>query len=138
MIRSLMRVVMMVAGNALGLIAAATALDDMSLAVRGFLIAVGVFSAVQLLIQPALTLLGMDRVTALAGSSALVSTLVALVVTDVVSDGLRIHGLGTWVLAAVIVWVVALIGGLLLPIVVFKRWTDHARDERHQEVHTWR
>ncbi len=122
MIRFFFRLVVMALANALGLIVAASTLDGMGLESHGFLIAVGVFTAVHLLAQPALTLLGLQQVTALAGSSALIATLLALFVTNLVSDGLTIHGLSTWLLATVIVWAVSLFGGLLLPVVFFKRW----------------
>lgn len=123
----------MVLANAVGLIVAANVLEDMSLAVHGFVIAVGLFTAVQLITQPVLTMLGLEQVTALAGSSALISTLIALIVTDIVSDGMTIDGLTTWLSAMVIVWAVALLGGLLLPVLLFKRWLgDH---ERRRGVH---
>jgi Flp pilus assembly protein TadB len=38
------------------------------------------------------------------------------------SDGLQIHGATAWLLATVIVWAAALLAGLLLPALVFKRW----------------
>jgi hypothetical protein len=68
--------------------------------------------------------------TALLGSSALIATLVSLVVTVIVSDGLRISGAVTWVLATVLVWVIALVTRLLLPVVIFKRLLSGARDGR--------
>jgi hypothetical protein len=46
----------------------------------------------------------------------------------VLTDGLRISGLTTWVLATVVVWAAALAANLLLPLVIFKRVLAEARD----------
>ena len=55
------------------------------------------------------------------GSSALIATLIGLVVTVAVSDGLSISGALTWVLATVIVWAAALVAGLVLPAIFVKK-----------------
>ena len=74
-----------------------------------------------MLVDPLLRQLAVTKTPALLGSSALVSTLVALIVTSLVSDGLQIRGAATWILATVIVWAVALVARMLLPLVVFKK-----------------
>jgi hypothetical protein len=48
-------------------------------------------------------------------------------VTTLVTDSLSIDGLGTWVLATVIVWVVSLVAHLLLPFVIFKKTLARAK-----------
>lgn len=58
---------------------------------------------------------------ALIGSSALVASLIALVVTAWISDGLQISGALTWILATVIIWAASMIAAVLLPALVFKR-----------------
>jgi len=60
--------------------------------------------------------MAIENAPVLLGSSALISTLVGLIVTD----GLTIRGLDTWVSATVLVWALALVGRLLLPFVIFK------------------
>ncbi len=60
------------------------------------------------------------RAPVMLGSTALTATLVGLIVTSVVTDGLRISGLSTWVVATVLVWAIALAARLLLPLVMFK------------------
>ena len=56
------------------------------------------------------------------------TTLASLILTSVLTDGLRISGLTTWVLATVVVWAAALAANLLLPLVIFKRVLAEARD----------
>ena len=122
MIRLLVTVVAHVIAAAIGLIAAAAILDDMALDTSGFFIAVLIFTGVDLLAQPLIIKIGWRHASAMTGSSALISTFVALVVTAIVSDGLRISGVATWLLATVIVWAASLLAGIVLPVTIFKRW----------------
>lgn len=46
---------------------------------------------------------------ALAGLASLLATFVALLVTDLVSDGLDIEGIGTWIGATLIVWLATML-----------------------------
>ncbi len=55
---------------------------------------------------------------------ALVATLVGLIVTSLVSDGLSIEGTATWIEATVIVWIVSLLGVLILPLIFLKNRVD--------------
>lgn len=106
--------------NAVGLVVAAAVLDDMSLGSDGFLIAVGVFTLVNVLVLPLVQKQAITQSSALMGSTALVATLISLIVTTIVTDEMTIDGLTTWLLATVIVWGASLVGGLLLPLLVFK------------------
>jgi hypothetical protein len=49
-----------------------------------------------------------------------------LLITDVVSDGLSIEGVGTWLLATVIVW----LGTLLAGVILVRLFLEERRDER--------
>ena len=64
---------------------------------------------------------------ALRGGVALVATLVGLIVTSLVSDGLSIQGGVTWIAATVIVWIVSLLGVLVLPLLFLKKKVQEAR-----------
>jgi hypothetical protein len=121
-IRLLITVIVHVIAAAIGLIVAAVILDDMALDASGFVIAVLVFAGVDLLAQPLIIKIGWKHASALTGSSALISTFVALVVTTIVSDGLRISGASTWLIATVIIWAASLLAGIVLPVTIFKRW----------------
>ncbi len=128
MMRLLAVAVIAVVSNAIGLIVAATVLDDMTLGVNGLIIAVLIFTGISVLIEPLLRQVAVKSAPALLGSSAIVTVLASLVITTIVSDSLTIRGTLTWVLATVIVWIVALAGRLLLPLVIFKKALAAARD----------
>lgn len=121
MVRLLASATLTLIANGVALVVAALVLPGMALEVVGFLIAVALFTLTAVLIEPFLRQLALSRAPAILGSSALIATLVSLVVTAVVSDSLRISGATNWVLATVIVWAVALAARLLLPMVLFKK-----------------
>lgn len=128
MMRLLAVAVIAVVSNAIGLIVAATVLDDMRLGVSGLIIAVLIFTGISVLIEPLLRQVAIKSAPALLGSSAIVTVLASLVITTIVSDSLTIRGTLTWVLATIIVWIVALAGRLLLPLMIFKKVLAAARD----------
>jgi hypothetical protein len=127
MVRLFFRILVAIIANAIGLVVAAWILDDMSLDVSGFLIAVLIFTFVELLVHPALQKAALRHSDALSGGTALVAVLIALIVTDIISDGLSISGAVTWLLATVIVWGIVLVVGVLLPVTIFKKWLGERR-----------
>jgi putative membrane protein len=60
--------------------------------------------------------------SAALGGVALIASLIALVVADLISDGLTIEGVGTYVIAAVIVWAASLIAAFILPLLGLKKY----------------
>jgi uncharacterized membrane protein YvlD (DUF360 family) len=127
-VRLLVRTVLALLGNALGLWIASLVLDDMSISGTAFIVAVVIFTVLTVVLQPLITKMAMQNAAALQGSSALVTTLLALVITDLVSDGLSISGLVTWVLATIIVWLVTMLAGVLLPMLFFKNLLEERKD----------
>jgi putative membrane protein len=126
MIRMLVGFVVQLVSNAIGLIVASWILDDVTISGTAFLVAVVIFTIVYAIAQPVLTQWSLN-VPALRGGVALVATLVGLIVTALVSDGLSISGPGTWIAATVIVWVVSLIGVFLLPLIFIKKKVEERR-----------
>lgn len=127
MIRLLTRLVLAVAGNAIGLWLAAALLDDMEIDGAAFVVAVLIFTALFAVLEPLIQKQALKNAEALQGGSALITTFVALVITDLVSDGLSISGVATWLLATVIVWLGTIIAGLLLARFVLKQTADTAK-----------
>jgi len=123
-IRFLVRTVVMLLANAIGLFVASLVLDNMDLDTTGFIIAVVIFTVVLALMTPFLANQLRKGGSAALGGVALIATLVSLVITDVISDGFTITGLGTWIAAAVIVWVASLIAAFLLPFLGLKKYLD--------------
>jgi putative membrane protein len=129
MIRFLIQTAILLGANAIGLIVAAVLLGGMTLSFTGFLIAVVIFTAAVALLQPFLVST-MQRNSAAAGALggvALIATLLALIITALVSDGLSIDGLATWLAATVIVWAAALLAAFLLPFLGLKRFLEERR-----------
>jgi putative membrane protein len=129
-VRLLVSGVIYLVANAVGLLVAAWVLDDMSIDGAAFVIAVVIFTAVEVVARPLFTQLALKNVGGLVGSTALVATLVGLIVTDWVSDGLTIDGAMAWVLATVIVWAASLIAGLILPVLLVKRAVGNRAAQR--------
>ena len=127
MIRFLLAIVVQLLSNALGLLVAAQVLDDMTLTASAFLIAVVIFTVVYAIAQPFFTQMALSYVPALRGGVALVATLVGLLITTWLTDGLSISGATTWIAATVIVWLVSLIGVLLLPLILVKKKVQEYR-----------
>jgi uncharacterized membrane protein YvlD (DUF360 family) len=124
MTRTIIRVGLALVGNAIGLLVASLLLDDMDVSGAAFLIAVVIFTVLTAVIEPLIVKLTSSKVEVLEGASALITTLLALVITAWVSDGLDISGAGTWILATVIVWFVTLIAGVVLARFVLKGADD--------------
>jgi hypothetical protein len=120
-VRWLIFVVFMLLGTALGLLVANWILDDMSVGASGFFLDVLIFTGVLVVARPFFASMGLKHAPSLAGSSALIATLVALIVTTVLSDDLTISGVTTWVLATIIIWIVSVAAGFLLPAIFLKR-----------------
>ena len=121
MIRLLVSTALHLAANAVGLLVATLALDDMTIDATSFVFAVLVFTVVEVLAGPLLLKIAIKNGQALMGSVALITTFVGLVITGIVSDGLVITGAWTWVLATIIVWLAGMLAGLILPVIFVKK-----------------
>jgi putative membrane protein len=126
-VRFLVRTAIMLIANAVGLIVAWIVLDGFDINVTSFLLAVVIFTVVLALMQPFLASQLRRRGSAALGGVSLIATLVALIVTDIVSDGLSIDGIGTWLAAAVIVWGAALLAAFILPYLGLKKYLQETR-----------
>jgi putative membrane protein len=127
MIRLLLSTTLHLAANAVGLLLAAMLLEGMTISGSAFLLAVVFFTAVEVVLGPLIRQVAVTKANALLGSTALVVTLLGLLLTTLVSDGLRIEGFSTWALGTVIVWLASLLATLLLPIVLVKRKVEEGR-----------
>jgi uncharacterized membrane protein YvlD (DUF360 family) len=126
-IRLLVRLLIAFASNAVGLIVAAVVLDGMSLNATGFLVAVAVFTIVFALLQPFLVSVLRRSPAPVLGGVALLATLVSLIVTELLTDGLSISGVGTWIAATVVVWLASVLAAFILPFLGLKKYLDERR-----------
>jgi uncharacterized membrane protein YvlD (DUF360 family) len=127
-IRLIVRTLVALVANAVGLIVAAAVLDDMELDVSGFIVAVVVFTIVFALLQPFFVAQLRGAGSAALGGVALIATLASLIITDLLSDGFTIDGVVTWLLAAVIVWAAAVLAAFILPFLGLKKYLEERRD----------
>jgi len=123
-IRLIVRTAVMLAANAVGLIVAATVLDGMDLDATAFIFAVVIFTVVYALMLPFFASQLRRRGSSALGGVALIATLVSLIVTDLISDGFTISGIGTWIAAAVIVWLASLLAAFILPYLGLKKYLE--------------
>jgi uncharacterized membrane protein YvlD (DUF360 family) len=128
MIRLIVRTLIALVANAVGLIVAAAVLDGMHMNVSSFFLAVIIFTIVFALMQPFLEAQFRRSRSAALGGVALIATFVALLVTDLLSDGFSINGVGTWIAATVIVWVASLLAAFILPFLGLKKYLEERRD----------
>jgi uncharacterized membrane protein YvlD (DUF360 family) len=126
MVRMVIGFVVQLVSNALGLIVASWILDDVTISGTAFVVAVVIFTVVYAIAQPVFTMWAVN-VPALRGGVALVATLVGLIITSLISDGLSIKGGVTWIAATVIVWIVSLLGVFVLPMIFLKKKAEERR-----------
>lgn len=128
-IRSIVRTVIVLLGNAVGLIVASLVLDGFSIDVTGFIVSLVIFTVAVSLMTPFLEskMRRNQSSSAATGGVALISTFVALLVTDLFTDGLSISGIGAWIGATVAVWLASLLAVFILPYFGLKKYLDERR-----------
>lgn len=129
MIRFIVRTVIVLLGNAVGLIVASLVFDGFSIDVTGFIVSLIIFTVAVGLMTPFLasTMRRNQSGSAALGGVALISTFVALLITDLFTDGLSIRGIGTWIGATVVVWLASLLAVFILPFLGLKKYLDERR-----------
>jgi hypothetical protein len=114
MIRFLVRTLIAVVANAVGLLVAAALLDGMHVNAGSFVLAVIIFTVAFALMQPFLVSQFRRDNSAALGGVALIATLV--------------DGVGTWIAATVIVWLGALLAAFILPFLGLRKYLEERRD----------
>lgn len=129
MIAFLWRTLIFILSAALGLLVADLLLDDLSVAWWfGGVLAVLIFVLAQSVLSPFILNMTRKYASAFIGGVGLLSTFVALLLAHLLTDGLSISGVVTWILATLIVWLVTALGTLLLPLFLVKKGVENARD----------
>lgn len=131
MIRMLIRLGVFLASAALGLLVASWVIDGVTVTASGFLLVVVVYAVIQSVISPFLTKMAMLHASAFLGGVGLVAALVALIAASLIGNSLTISGgVGTWIAATVVVWLVTAVGTLLLPFALAKAGVQAVRQRR--------
>lgn len=92
-----------------------------------FVSTVVLFSVIEVFVSPLLTKVSVKNMPALSGGVALVTTFVGLWVTSFWLSGFEIGGLRNLFLATFIVWLGALLAGVILPMFLFKKYRDNKK-----------
>lgn len=128
MIRFLLSIFAYLIANAIGLLIAIMLLPGFTVDPLSFVIAVAIFSLVQIVLGPVITKISMKNFPQLMGGIALVTIFAGLFVTDMIMAGMQIGGIANWLAATLLVWLGSLIASILLPIYVFKQLAEKAHN----------
>lgn len=115
---------------AIALVVIHFALPDVTLHVGGFFIALAVFTVAHAVLGPFVLSVAQRYAAPLAGGVGLVSTLLALWIASLFEGGIEIHGLTSWLLAPLIVWVITALGGWMFMALFVNRWLKKRESER--------
>ncbi|MGA5545325.1 phage holin family protein [Mycobacterium sp. NPDC051198] len=121
MVRFLLRIAIFLGSSALGLLVAAWLVPGVSVSAWGFIAAVVIFAVAQAILSPFFLKMASRYASAFLGGIGLVSTLVALVLASVFTRGLSISGIGSWIAATVVVWLVTAVVTVALPALFLKK-----------------
>jgi putative membrane protein len=114
LVRLVIRFVAALIGIAVGIIVAAAVLSKFSVTADAVVWATLLFWVIHLGVQLiALRVLVREPSVALAGLLALASTIVSLIIVNLIVDGLRIRGISTYVFATVIIWITTSLGDMI-------------------------
>ena len=120
MLKFFARMALSLLANAFALLVASILLTGFAINALGFVVAVCIFTASTTILEPLITRIATQNAPYLLGGIALVTTFVGLLVTTLITDGLSIRGIGTWVMATLITWLATIVGTLILPRFLFK------------------
>ena len=110
-----LRAVVLLGSWAIGLFLAAWVVPRVSLSVSGFIVAVVVFSVAQAILSLLILKLPHEYASLLLGGTGLALTLVALILASVLTEGLSIRGIASWMATTVLAWLVTTVGAISLP-----------------------
>ena len=124
MIRLFVRTLIALVSNGVGLLVAAAVIDGFHLNATGFFVAVVVYTIAFALLQPFLFMQLRGSRAGVLGGVALIATLVSLIITTLITDGLSIDGLTAWIAGTLIVWLASVLAGFILPALGLKKYLD--------------
>jgi hypothetical protein len=108
------RIVAALAGIVVGIVIAVAVLDDFSADATAIVEATILFWIVHVIVQfLALRIFVRDPSVSLALLLALASTIVSLVIVNIVVSGVSVHGVGTYLVAGIIIWICTAIADVI-------------------------
>ena len=79
-----------------------------------------IFTVAQAILSPFFLKMASRYASAFLGGIGLVSTYAALLLASPLSNGLSIRGIGSWIAATVVVWLVTAVATVLLPVLILR------------------
>jgi hypothetical protein len=113
--RILLRALVLLASWAIGLLVAAWIVPRVSLSVPGYIVAVLAFAVTQVILSLSILKLPYRYASLLLGGTGFALTIVALILASVLTHGVTIEGMASWLATTVVVWLVTTIGAIMLP-----------------------
>ncbi|MEH3129367.1 MAG: phage holin family protein [Mycolicibacterium neoaurum] len=123
MVRFLLRIAIFLGSSAIGLLVASWLVSGVTLRPLGFLTAVVIFTVAQAILSPFFLKMANRYASAFLGGIGLVSTFAALFLASLFSSGISISGIGSWIAATVVVWLVTAVATVVLPALLLKKTT---------------
>jgi uncharacterized membrane protein YvlD (DUF360 family) len=128
MIRFLIRTAIFFAAAFIGIIVADLVLSGFTVAnVWSYVTVALIYGVIQAVISPLIGQVTERNAGAFTGGVGIISAFIALGVTNLISGALSIDGLGTWLAAAVLVWLAGAIAAFVLPMIFVKRRVEERR-----------
>jgi len=128
MIRFLIRLVIWFLAAFIGIIAADVILSGFSVSGwTSYVVVAAIYAVIQSLIAPLMNQYTERNAKMFMGGVGIFSTLIALIVTNLISGALTISGIGTWIAAAIIVWLFGALAAWILPFFIVKRAVQERR-----------
>ena len=108
------RIVFSLVGILIGIVASVALLDEFSATTQAIVVSTLLFWAVNLVVNFfALRVLIRQPSVTTAGLLALASTIVSLIIVNIVVSGLKIHGAGTYLATTVIIWIATTLADMI-------------------------
>jgi uncharacterized membrane protein YvlD (DUF360 family) len=128
MIRFLIRLVVWFAAAFIGIVAADLILSGFSVSGwTSYVVVAAIFAVIQALISPLMNQYTERNAKMFMGGVGIFSTLLALIITNLIAGALSISGIGTWVAAAIIVWLFGAVAAWILPFFLVKKVVNERR-----------
>jgi hypothetical protein len=102
--------------------------DNMSVPLSALLWIAVIFAVIQAIISPLIFKITAKNANALIGGVGLLSTFVSLLITTLVVESFTITGVGTWIAATVLIWLITALAAWVLPMFLLKEAVDKRRD----------
>ena len=128
--RIVARIVVCLATSAIALLIAATVLDGFHISALTFPIVVVVFAAISAIVRPVTEALLERNVRALSSFVGLIAAFLTLLVTDILSKGLTVNGVSTWIIGSLIVWGGQVVADMIVGPRLFRRIAREDRGPR--------